>query len=88
MRRRAQQLYQQLVTGRQVRRELPTESTKHAAQPLLRQIPLLGPIRIALLIAPLQTPHRVRTKRQLWAYSGLELQTRASGELSVNGRTA
>ncbi len=45
----------------------------------------LGPIRVALLIALIQTPHRFRTKRQLWAYSGLALQTRASGEYRVTG---
>ena len=28
----------------------------------------------------MQTPHRFRTKRQLWAYSGLALETRTSGE--------
>jgi predicted MFS family arabinose efflux permease len=33
-----------------------------------------------LLIALMQTPHRFRTKRQLWAYSGLALQTHSSGE--------
>jgi transposase len=84
VRRRAEQLYEQLDAlmkiRRQARRELLTESKKHAAQQLLRQIPLLGPIRVALLIALLQTPHRFRTKRQLWAYAGLALQTRASGE--------
>jgi hypothetical protein len=32
------------------------------------------------LIALLQTPHRFRTKRQLWAYSGLALKTCTSGE--------
>jgi hypothetical protein len=32
---------------------------------LLRQIPSIGPIRAALLIALIQTPHRFRTKRQL-----------------------
>jgi hypothetical protein len=47
---------------------------------LLRQIPSIGPIRAALLIALIQTPHRFRTKRQLWAYSGLALQTSTSGE--------
>ena len=41
---------------------------------LLRQIPRLGPIRVALLIAFIQTPHRFRTKRQLWAYCGLALR--------------
>jgi hypothetical protein len=70
VRRRAEQLYQQLDAlmkmRREARRELLTESKKHSAQKLLRQIPLLGPIRVALMIALLQTPHRFRTKRQLW----------------------
>jgi len=56
------------------------ESRKHPASALLRQIPWLGPIRVALLIAFVQTPHRFRTKRQLWAYSGLALRSRVSGE--------
>jgi transposase len=89
VRRRAEQLYQQLDSlaqiRRQTRRELLTESKKHSAHQLLRQIPLLGPIRVALLIALLQTPHRFRTKRQLWAYAGLALQTRASGEYRFTG---
>ena len=41
--------------------------------------------RVALLIALLQTPHRFRTKRQLWAYCGLALQTRSSGEYRYPG---
>jgi hypothetical protein len=31
-------------------------------------------------VALIQTPHRFRTKRQLWAYSGLALETRISAE--------
>jgi hypothetical protein len=31
-------------------------------------------------MALMQTPHRFRTKRQLWAYSGLALRTYTSGE--------
>ncbi len=46
----------------------------------LRQIPYLGPIRSALLVALLGTPHRFRTKRQLSAYSGFGLETHDSGE--------
>lgn len=67
------------------RQELVIESRKHPASSILRQVPWLGPIRIALLIALLQTPHRFRTKRQLWAYSGLALQTRISGEYHSAG---
>jgi transposase len=84
VRRRAEQLYSQFDSLRKlrtdIRRELLAESRKHPANQLLRQIPRLGPIRVALLIALVQTPHRFRTKRQLWAYCGLALQTRASGE--------
>ena len=84
VRRRAEQLYQQLdillQIRREARRELLRESRKHPAHEVLRQIPQLGPIRVALLIALVQTPHRFRTKRQLWAYCGLALQTRSSGE--------
>ena len=63
-----------------VRRELLAESRKHPTTRLLRQIPSIGPIRAALLIALMQTPNRFRTKRQLWAYSGLALRTYISGE--------
>jgi transposase len=51
----------------QARRELLAESGKHAITAKLRQIPYLGPIRSALVVALIQTPHRFRTKRQLWA---------------------
>ena len=84
VRRRAELYYQQLdalaILRQEVRRELLAESRKHAAMKWLRQIPSIGPIRAALLIALIQTPHRFRTKRQLWAYSGLALQTYSSGE--------
>src|SRR5258705_13081720 len=84
VRLRAERLYQQLdllqPVRQQARRDLLTESRKHHAVKLLRQIPAIGPIRSALLIALLQTPHRFRTKRQLWAYSGFALETRDSGE--------
>ncbi len=84
VRHRAELYYQQfdaLATLRQqARRELLAEARKHPAMRLLRQIPSIGPIRAALLIALMQTPNRFRTKRQLWAYCGLALRTYASGE--------
>jgi transposase len=91
VRRRAEIYYQQLDALRslreQVRRDLLTEGRQHRAMKLLRQIPSIGPIRAVLLIAVMQTPHRFRTKRQLWAYSGLALKTQASGEYQfVEGR--
>ena len=81
---RAEHLYQQLDSlqpvRQQARHELLRESHQHPAVKLLRQIPSIGPIRAALLVALLQTPHRFRTKRQLWAYSGFAVQTHDSGE--------
>jgi transposase len=61
------------------------ESRNHSATKLLRQIPLIGPIRAALLIALIQTPHRFRTKRQAWAYSGLAILTHQSAQYRYAG---
>ena len=87
VRRRAEIYYQQLDALRslreQVRRDLLAEGRKHSAMNLLRQIPSIGPIRAVLLIALMQTPHRFRTKRQLWAYCGLALKTSTSGEYRI-----
>jgi transposase len=89
VRRRAERTYEQLDAlgriRRETRRELLAESRKHPASQHLQQIPRLGPIRVALLIALIQTPHRFRTKRQLWNYCGLGLQTRNSGEYRYTG---
>ena len=84
VRRRAEQIYQQLDMlqhlRQQARRELLAESRKHSITAKLRQIPYMGPIRSALAVALIQTPNRFRTKRQLWAYSGLALETRTSAD--------
>lgn len=82
--RRAERLYEELdaLQGlrRTAKRELILESRQHAAAKLLRSVPLLGPIRAAVLIGRVQTPHRFRTKRQFWAYCGLALETRSSAD--------
>jgi transposase len=102
--RRAEFYYQQLdalrVLRQASRRELLAESKKHKVSKLLCQIPSIGPIRAALLIALIQTPHRFRTKRPFWKYSGFaiemhssadyrsmkgELQRRARKQVSVRG---
>ena len=84
VRHRAERLYQQLDEMQRLRRlarhDLLLESRKHSISSKLRQIPYVGPIRAALLIALLQTPHRFRTKRQLWAYSGLALEIHTSAD--------
>ena len=82
--RRAELYYQQLDALRflrqQARKELLAEASKHSATKLLRQIPGIGSLRAAHLVALLQTPHRFRTKRQLWSFSGLALETHDSAQ--------
>ena len=91
LQRRAQRLYQELDLLQELRREarhdLIVECRKHSETKLLRTIPWLGPIRAALLIGRVQTPHRFRSKRQFWAYCGLALETRSSADYQmVNGQ--
>lgn len=59
----------------EVRRDLLLEVKKHKVWKLLRQIPRIGPIRAAVLMAVMQAPRRFRAKRQLWNYCGLGLET-------------
>jgi transposase len=91
VRRRAEFYYLQLdglrVLRQGVRRELLAESKKHKSWKRLCQIPAIGPIRAAVLLGILQTPHRFRTKRQLWTYSGLGMETHSSADhRSVDGQ--
>jgi transposase len=87
VRRRAEFYYQQLdalrVLRREVRRDLLAESKKHKAWKRLCEIPSMGPIRAAVLLGILQTPHRFRTKRQLWTYSGLGIEVHSSADHQV-----
>ena len=80
--RRAEFYYQQLDALRLLRHEVRREllSKKHKASKLLCQIPSIGPIRAALLIALIQTPHRFRTKQPLWKYSGFAIETHSSAD--------
>ena len=84
VRRRAELYYEQLdalvLLRKQARQELLAESKKHQACKLLRSIPALGPIRVAVLMAVVQTPHRFRTKRVLWKYSGFGVVTQSSAD--------
>ena len=89
--RRAELYYQQLDALRtlrqEVRRDLLRESRKHKAWKRLCRIPSIGPIRAAVLLGILQTPHRFRTKRQLWNYGGLAIETHSSADhRSVDGQ--
>ncbi len=85
---RAEALYAELQLleqwRRTIRQAMLAEAKRDPAWDVLRTIPFLGPIRVALLLATLQTPCRFRTKRQLWAYAGLAVVTRASAEFTLD----
>jgi transposase len=84
LRRRAECLYAELealqLLRRQAKRDMIAECRKYPESKLLCSVPFLGPVRAAVLIGRVQTPHRFRTKRQFWAYCGLALEMRDSGE--------
>ena len=62
------------------------EARRDPAWPLLRAIPFLGPVRVAVLLATMQRPWRFRTKRNLWAYAGLAVRTESSADHEVSTR--
>jgi len=67
-------LYEELEAVRQLRRqakrEMIVECRKYPETKLLCSVPFLGPVRAAVLIGRVQTPHRFRTKRQFWPTAG------------------
>src|SRR5260370_4915179 len=79
VRLRAAFYFQQLDALRtlrqEVRQELLAESHKHSAWKRLCGIPSIGPIRAAVALGVLQTPHRFRTKRQFGSISGFADET-------------
>jgi transposase len=56
------------------------EARRQPGWKVLRSIPFLGPIRVALILAIVGTPFRFRTKRNLWPYVGLAVVTRSSSD--------
>ena len=56
------------------------EARKQSGWKPLRSIPFLGVVRVAQLLAIMTTPHRFRTKRNLWPYAGLAVVTRSSAD--------
>ena len=84
VRERASQLYEQLAqleewVGR-ARLQMLRESRKQKAKKILEQIPTLGEISVAQLIATVDTPFRFRSKRQFWTYSGLAVVRHTSAD--------
>jgi len=84
---RAEALYAELDVLRELRPKakaaMLAEARRDPAWAVLRRIPFLGPVRVALLLATLQTPWRFRTKRHLWAYAGLAVVTHSSADHEI-----
>jgi len=69
------------------RREMLKQVRAHAAFKILKQVKTLGPVRIALIIGVMKTPFRFRSKRQLWPYCGLAVETASSADHEIiNGK--
>jgi transposase len=55
-------------------------SHRYRISRVLETAPGIGPIRAAVLIATVITPHRFRSKRQFWSYCGFGVVTRSSAD--------
>lgn len=73
----------------QGKRAMLAEAQRDPMWAVLRGIPFLGPVRVAQLLAVVQTPWRFRTKRHFWAYAGLAVVTRTTAQFELrDGRPA
>ena len=90
-RSRAERLYEELdclthLTAK-AQSAMCRQARKQSAYKLLDSVPTLGPVRVSLILAAMATPHRFRTKRQLWAYAGFAVINKSTADYSiVNGR--
>jgi len=84
---RAERLLEQLESlvplCAEAQKDLVRESRKHQSYKILMGIPGLGPIRVALILAFVVTPHRFRNKRQFWTYTGFSVVRRGSAEYEI-----
>lgn len=84
---RAEALYTELDTllalRPTVKAAMIAEARRNPAWEVLRSIPFLGPVRVAVLLGVLRTPWRFRTKRNLWSYAGLAVKTHTSAEFAI-----
>jgi transposase len=87
-RRLADLLGKQLVMLEELKDEasedLDEVSHGNPAIKLLRTVPGIGPIRAAQIVSIVMSPHRFRSKRQLWAYCGLGVVMHSSADWVVS----
>jgi len=86
---RASFLYSELKALKEIRRDskklLLSGSERHQATKLLCSIPGIGPVRAAVIVGTVSTPHRFRTRRQFWTYCGFAVVTRSSSDYRFEG---
>lgn len=86
---RAEALYAELDVLRALRPKakavLLAQARRDPAWAVLQSVPGFGPVRVALLLAIMQTPWRFRTKRNLWGYAGLAVVTKTTAEYGWAG---
>jgi transposase len=84
---RVELLYRELDMLKELKREaskkMIEEARKHPAYKILKQVPGLGPVRVAQILAAACSPHRFRTKRQWWSYCGLAVVSRTSADYQI-----
>jgi transposase len=90
-RKRAELLFLPLEELKKLKRAaqkaMMVDSRKHAAHEILSRVPELGPVRVAQIIATVDTPYRFRTKRTFWKYLGCAVEMRSSSDHEiVDGR--
>ncbi len=88
---RAEALYAQHDVLRELRPKakaaMVAEARRDPAWSVLRSIPFVGPVRVALLMAIMRTPWRFRSKRNLWGYCGLAVVTSSTSDFTlIEGR--
>jgi transposase len=86
-RTRAELLFLQMdelkALKRRAKKVMIAESRRHPAHSTLSHVPELGPVRVAQIIATVDSPFRFRTKRPFWTYLGLAVKTRSSSDYEV-----
>lgn len=89
-RQRAEILAQQLRTlvdaHKQAREWLEQEAAKVPIVSTIATAPGIGTIRAAQIVSIMVTPHRFRTRQQLWSYCGLAVVTRSSADWHVDAK--
>jgi transposase len=87
-RRRVERLLKELELLQELsfeaQEDLVRESRKHKSYKILKGVPGLGPIRVALILAFVMTPYRFQNKRQFWTYTGFSVVRRGSAEYEVS----